>query len=132
MATTCDYGELREGLIRDRIVIGISDATLRVRLLRETYLDLAKATQMCRADEISKQQLKTLAGPNKFTRINEVRYGDSRKRTTNKKKIHDKVNHPEPKEQTCRYCGYDVHKRGECPARDEQGNSCRMKGHGHL
>ena len=70
MATTCDYGELREGLIRDRIVIGISDATLRARLLRETDLDLAKATQMCRADEISKQQLKTLAGPNEFTRIN--------------------------------------------------------------
>ena len=56
MATTCDYGELREGLIRDRIVIGISDSTLRARLLRETDLDLAKATQMCRADEISKQQ----------------------------------------------------------------------------
>ena len=91
MATTCNYGELREGLIRDRIVIGISDATLRARLLRETDLDLAKATQMCRTDEISKQQLKTLAGPNEFTRINEVRYGDSRKRTTYKKKIHDKV-----------------------------------------
>ena len=129
IATTCDYGELREGLIRDRIVIGISDATLRARLLCETDLDLAKATQMCRADEISKQQLKTLAGPNEFTRINEVRYGDSRKRTTYKKKIHDKVNHPEPKEQSCRYCGYDAHKRGDCPARDEQCNSCRMKGH---
>ena len=110
MATTCEYGELRESLIRDRIVIGISDSTLRARLLRETDLDLAKATQMCRADEISKQQLKTLAGPSEVTRINEVRYGDSRKRTTYKKKIHDKVNHPESKEQTCRYCGYDVHK----------------------
>ena len=95
-------------MIRDRIVIGISDSTLRARLLRETDLDLAKATQMCRADEISKQQLKTLAGPSEVTRINEVRYEDSRKRTTYKKKIHDKVNHPESKEQTCRYCGYDV------------------------
>ena len=129
MATTCEYGELRESLIRDRIVIGISDSTLRARLLRETDLDLAKATQMCRADEISKQQLKTLAGPSEVTRINEVRYGDSRKRTTYKKKIHDKVNHPESKEQTCRYCGYDVHKRVDCPARDEQCNNCRMKGH---
>ena len=45
MATTCDYSELREGWIRDRIVIGISDATLRARLLRQTGLDLAnKAT----------------------------------------------------------------------------------------
>ena len=75
MATQCDYGELREGLIRDRIVIGISDATLRARLMRETDLDLAKATQMCPADEMSKQQLNTLAWPTKFTLINEVRYG---------------------------------------------------------
>ena len=44
MTTTCDYGELREGLIRNRIVNVISDATLRARLLRETDLDLAKAT----------------------------------------------------------------------------------------
>ena len=126
MTTTCEYGELRESLIRDRIGIGISDATLLARLLRETDLDLAKATQMCRADEISKQQLKTLAGPSEVTRINEVRYGDSGKGTTYKKKIHDKVNHPESKEQTCRY---DVHKRGDCPARDEKCNNCRMKGH---
>ena len=75
MATTCDYGELRECLIRDRIVIGISDATHRAKLLRETDLDLAKATQMYRADDISRQQLKTLAGPKEFTRINEMRYG---------------------------------------------------------
>lgn len=129
MAASCDYGDLREGLIRDRIVIGISDATLRARLLRETDVDLAKATQMCRADEVSKQQLKTLAGPNESTHISEVRNGDSRKRTTYKKKIPNKVNHSKPKQQKGKYCGYDVHKRGECPARDEQCNSCKMKGH---
>ena len=83
---------------------------------------------MRRADEISRQQLKTLVGPNEFTRINEVRYGDSSQRRTYTKKIHDMVNNPESKEQTYRYCGYDVHKRGECPSRDEQLQNERLLG----
>ena len=39
----CEFGSLKESLIRDRIVAGIQDAKVRERLLRETDLSLDKA-----------------------------------------------------------------------------------------
>ena len=51
LASTCEYGTLSDELIRDRIVIGISDSSMRARLLRESDLTLNRAIDMCRASE---------------------------------------------------------------------------------
>ena len=46
-------------MIRDRIVLGVSDTQLKERLLRESSdLTLEKAASLCRAAEASKTQLK--------------------------------------------------------------------------
>ena len=59
-ASTCEFGELCESLIRDRIVCGISSNTLREKLLQESDLSLQKAIDMCRASELSKRQTKSI------------------------------------------------------------------------
>ncbi len=46
---TCDFGDLRDSLVRDRIVCGIPDNGLRERLLHEPALTLEKAVNMCKA-----------------------------------------------------------------------------------
>ena len=51
----CEFGTLKESLIRDRIVAGIKDAKVRERLLRETDLSLDKAISICRASEATKK-----------------------------------------------------------------------------
>ncbi len=50
-AKSCEYGQLCDSLIKDKIVVGIHDNALRARLLRETDLDSQEAIQMCRAAE---------------------------------------------------------------------------------
>nr|XP_015840193.1 PREDICTED: uncharacterized protein LOC107399051 [Tribolium castaneum] len=55
-AATCEFGTLKEGLIRDRIVYGIRDKALQKRLLREPNLLLADCIQYCRAAEQSERQ----------------------------------------------------------------------------
>ena len=57
----CEFGTLKESLIRDRIVAGIQDAKVRERLLRETDLSLDKAVSMCRASEATKKQVEEMA-----------------------------------------------------------------------
>ena len=57
---TCEFGELTDSLIKDRLVCGIPDNSLRERLLREQDLDLGKALRMCRAAETVKTQAKEL------------------------------------------------------------------------
>jgi hypothetical protein len=60
LASTCEFENLKDGLIRDRIVCGIRNQTLKERLLREADLTLKKAVDICRAAEISREQVKSL------------------------------------------------------------------------
>ncbi len=58
---SCNYGTLKESLIRDQIVIGVCDAKVQERLLRDCELTLAKAIQICQAAETTNLQMKTLS-----------------------------------------------------------------------
>jgi len=63
-AEHCDFGTLKDYLIRDQTVVGISDPKLRERLLRETDLSLEKAIKLCRITEhLSKEQSKVFDSP---------------------------------------------------------------------
>lgn len=48
---SCDYGQLKDEMIREKIVLGIADESTRRRLLREKDLSLVAAIGMCRAAE---------------------------------------------------------------------------------
>lgn len=56
----CEFGDLYESLIRDRLICGIKNDALRERLLREPNLTLGLAIDICRADENSKLQSKAI------------------------------------------------------------------------
>ena len=73
-AQTCEFAELKDGLIRDRIVCGITCDRTRARLLKEGELMLQKALDICRANEATSSQLKTLSssGVSKETHYQEV------------------------------------------------------------
>jgi hypothetical protein len=59
-ASTCEFGILNEGLIRDRIVFGIQDKNLQKRLLREPNLSLKDCIEYCLTAEHSERQVKRL------------------------------------------------------------------------
>jgi hypothetical protein len=60
-ASRCEFADLKDGLIRDRIVCGIINDSVRECLLRESDLSLEKCVDICRASEISAFQLKELS-----------------------------------------------------------------------
>lgn len=62
-AEYCDFGAIKESLIRDQIVVGINDPKLQERLLRETDLTLKKAIKLCRITEQSQNQSKIFISP---------------------------------------------------------------------
>ena len=57
---TCEFSDLRESLIRDRIVCGVTSQQLKERMLREVDLTLEKALALARADEETKKQMKQM------------------------------------------------------------------------
>ena len=51
---------MRQELIRDKFVFGLTDDSLKERLLRETPLTLSKAIEIAQRSEASKQQIKDM------------------------------------------------------------------------
>ena len=62
LADHCQFGTLREELIRDRIVVGIQDAKLSESLQLDPELTLAKAMTKVRQSAAVKKQQPTLRG----------------------------------------------------------------------
>ena len=60
LASTCNFGTLKDSLVCDRIICGIQDKQLREDLLKESDLNLEKCLRTCCAAALSKDQSKTL------------------------------------------------------------------------
>ena len=57
LAEHCNYGALREEMIRDRLVVGITDSKLSENLQLDSELTLEKAnTQACQKETVKQQQ----------------------------------------------------------------------------
>ncbi|CAB3245113.1 unnamed protein product [Arctia plantaginis] len=61
MAENCNFGDQKERMIRDRIVIGVKEQRMQQKLLEVKDLTMNKAVDICRSAELSKEHLKTLA-----------------------------------------------------------------------
>lgn len=82
LARYCEFAE-QDNMIRDRIVIGMTDSKLRERLLSELNLTMEKAIEKARASEVSKAQAESMN--NGAAEINEI--GNNSKHT-NQSKAH--------------------------------------------
>ena len=63
-AKSCEFGDLNDSLIKDRVVCGILSDKNRARLLKQPDLTLAKAIDMCRADETTLTHMNSIGATN--------------------------------------------------------------------
>ena len=105
-AQPCEFEHLSDGLIRDRIVCGIKDEVCRARLLRESDLTLKKAIDICRAQEMSTKQLKSLKGSEEQAVAAIRKSTRSRKFSSSRNTKRTEKQRPENTSgKSCRYCG---------------------------
>ena len=122
LASSCEFGALTNELIRDWLVIGVKDRDLK-------GLSLQKAIEICKSNEITKQQLKSLENEEKkpHEEVNMCKQSGRRSSRTTikppaqdlKKKTPDFKYKPEKgnSKRKCKYCGKQMHnKRQDCPA----------------
>lgn len=72
LSQDCKFEHLTDDLIKDRIVCGITNNVVRDRLLRTDDLNLAKAIQICEADEISRHESRQIEEANSSGRVDAV------------------------------------------------------------
>ena len=142
LASSCEFGNLKLDLIRDRVVIGVNNPKMTQRLLRTEDLTLDKALSIIRADVAATAQL---AKMNERTdRPQQARAVCRKQSDTSKPKSWSRnkpSSQPKPSSQksqtqstrkrTCRNCGGDYpHPNGkECPALGKTCNYCQKKNH---
>ena len=131
LAKSCNYGELTDNLIRDRIVVGVLDNGLRKKLLQRSKLTLFNCIDICRAAECTTLQVKAMK-PSED--VNVVKSAE--KQNNLRGAIPKKKPYAQPKWSTstptisCKFCGKNhLRKKEECPAWGKTCGNCRKQNH---
>ena len=119
LSLSCNYNAMREEMIRDRIVMGISDARLRRSMLQEPKLTLKTAIERGRASETTTRQLKTMAPTEEVSAV----------RKKGKAPSH-RTGQTSSWPKNCKYCGRSHPKdKSKCPAYGKTCTYCSKKNH---
>ncbi|XP_045458516.1 uncharacterized protein K02A2.6-like [Melitaea cinxia] len=144
LSKNCEFSTLEEDLIRDRIICGIRQNTVRDRLLRCEELNLEKAMRICQAEEIAQEGGQQMGSTSENTshvdtvkmrrRDQEVACGwRSRTRSNNPASTSWRNTVGVPGSSaiiTCRSCGNSrCGRKDECPARFIKCFTCGKQGH---
>ena len=141
LAGTCNFGDLTERLIRDRIVCGITNKSLRKALLTRPQLKLTECIQMCKSNHASRDRAEDMTSSRGPTPINAEEADIYAMRATPLRRMPPHTGtHQAGSSQTsadkqsvserCQYCGCAQHgQRQECPALGKSCLKCGGKNH---
>ena len=131
LAEFCEYGDLHDQLIRDRIVVGLRDAKVSEKLQTDSELTLEKAVILARQNEAIKQQQLNLrdSSSSQLGATNSVNIDAIKK--TYRQRPQPRTSQPQmANNSVCSRCGKSPsHSKDRCPAREATCRKCNKKGH---
>ena len=120
MADDCEYGTLKNELIRDRIVVGIADSSLSEKLQLDNKLTLETAISMVKNKELVRGQQDSIRKDNSFS-VEKVSF---------KPKFGGGQEKPKTNSWSCYFCGSAKrHTRENCRAKSSKCHQCQNIGH---
>ena len=129
-ARSCEFENLTDGLIRDRIVCGIVDDQVRARLLREKDLTLQKAVDICRASDASASQIKLISGDTHGSEAAEVHaVRKQQNQGARPKSQYSSASGFNKKAGSCYNCGGGHGRKEQCPAIGATCHYCKRQNH---
>lgn len=108
----CEFENLQDSLLKDKIVFGVKSDVVREKLLNEDNLDLQKAIVICRSSEQTSKQLKEIQKP-ESSQVDFVKHRPNKSNDESFK---------------CKRCD-TTHQRKKCPAFGKKCEICNTKGH---
>eukprot|EP00057_Strongylocentrotus_purpuratus_P020155 XP_011674629.1 PREDICTED: uncharacterized protein LOC105443305 [Strongylocentrotus purpuratus] len=130
----CEFGELENDLLKDRIVCGIQDQTLREKLLQVQDLNLKKCIDVCSVAENSANEMVELQAacspgiPAETDYIQRGRRQPQRPRQRYEQSHEQGGRPPKSEASACLNCTYE-HRNRACPAINERCRACGEIGH---
>lgn len=138
LAEHCSYRVLHDELIRDRLVVGLTDKRLSERMQLDSDLTLGKAITMARQSEEVKRQQSSLRGDDRTeacdAKLVDRVFKSSSKYAKNKAQSANsyqaKPQYNKGNDAKCYNCGCSPsHVKTECPAKDVKCHACGKMGH---
>lgn len=124
LASNCEFGIIEESLVKDMLVLGVKDKQLRENMLLDSELTLEKAINMARANERTRNELKSMNQDR-----NEENEAFAVRKYRNKN-VQYKDRNEQHNDKKCWFCG-NTHewKKESCPAFGKTCNNCRGRNH---
>ena len=127
LAEYCQYGNMKEEMIRERLVVGLLDASLFVKLQLQADLTLTSAVKRARNSEAVKLQQSVVRAAPHVTETHTAVSADAvqsqrprhgkpnpQRQQGGKDREHITIGSPsQPSQRKCRWCGYDQHHRSK-------------------
>ena len=139
LAENCDYGDIKEEMIRDRLVVGIRDTALSAKMQMDSTLTLETVKKSIRHREAVHEQQQALKGAserapsNRETIRPQPNSTDRRNRREQRSSrdfgIYRSTPATKGREKQCSRCGRGQHPRDNCPAKEAKCHKCQRKGH---
>ena len=127
MSKTCNFGDLQESLIRDRIVVGLRDNSVRKRLLQESKLTLKFTIDICKSSETTHRQLKAMNSDD-VSYMKNVKKTDTAGQAAAGYQKKKRYNFKTQKE--CTFCGNKHPRKKElCPVYGKICSKCQLRNH---
>ena len=131
----CQYRNLRSEMVRDRIVVGLLDETLSMKLQLDSELTLEKATAAARQRESVCQQQEVVPSGLAATNVKaavQSKMPSSKGKASQSQQQFPSVQNPYNQQQQlmCNRCGnVPFHPNHQCPAQDAKFHKYRKIGH---
>ncbi|KAI5611206.1 hypothetical protein C0J50_11869, partial [Silurus asotus] len=128
-AKSCEFGQLQESLIRDRVVCGITSDAMRERLMREVDITLKKAIQICITSETTKAQILQMHDEerNAQTSARETKHVDAVKHKQTRSNAQKNKNKVSEKDKASKFRCNMLH--DNCPAYGKHCKNCEKMNH---
>ena len=121
LAEHCEFGDMLEDMLRDRLVSGIEDIEIQHRLLSESKLTLKRALEIASAMELAAKDAKVIRGTTNEPQVNKVTGSQPRPYATAYKQGGNK-------KAACYRCG-NSHPFAECRYKNAVCRECGKIGH---
>jgi predicted aspartyl protease len=132
----CEYGTMRDDLVRDRIVVGVRDSELRKYLIDVPDLTLRLCIQKAKQYVSNQEHVAAMAHTYEARSSSSEEHASnidalqhSKAKFPSAKKDPEKGNEGKGRDKPCGNCGKWKHFGGRCPAESSNCNKCKRKGH---
>lgn len=121
LAVDCNFGNVLDRMLRDRLVCGLRDEALQRNLLAEPNLKLQIVIERATSSEASLRNVMVIRQPEQVHQLNKRDQQQDRQYRKTKKQTSSGSN-------SCNGCGGN-HPRSQCPHKETICSACGIKGH---